>query len=76
MDRPTAQRGRPVMEDQSMLEIQRQWAGSWVAVKDGEVVDARATPDMLVLALRERDIEGATIFRCPAGDEPELVGLG
>lgn len=64
------------MEQQAIIEIQRKWAGSWVAVKDGVVVDARPTPDALVLALRDRDIKGATIFRCPAGDEPELVGLG
>jgi hypothetical protein len=29
-----------------------------------------------VMALRERHIEGASIFRCPATHEPELVGLG
>lgn len=64
------------MERPSIVNIQERWAGLWVAVKDGEVVDARPTPDALVLALRHRDIVGATILRCPAEDEPELVGLG
>ena len=64
------------MEHPSIVEIQEKWAGLWVAVKNGDVVEARQTPDALVLALRERDIAGAPIFRCPATDEAELVGLG
>jgi hypothetical protein len=60
----------------SIVEIQNRWAGLWVAVKSGEVVEPRPTPDALVLALRDRDIVRATIFRCPADDEAELVGLG
>lgn len=64
------------MEQHAIIEIQRTWAGFWVAVKDDDVVEARPTADALVLALREHDIAGATIFRCPARDEPELVGLG
>ena len=64
------------MEHPSIVDIQERWAGMWVAVKEGEVVDARPTPDALVLALREHDVVGATIFRCPSTDEAELVGLG
>jgi len=58
------------------VEIQRRYAGLWVAVKDGVVVETRTTPDALVLALRQRDIVGTVIFRCAAEDEAELVGLG
>jgi hypothetical protein len=57
-------------------EIQREYPGMWVAVRDGEVIAARETPHRLALDLRERGITDATIFRAPAENEPELVGLG
>jgi PII-like signaling protein len=57
-------------------EIQKQFPGLWVAVKEGSVVAARQTPHALVLELAERGITGATIKRAPADCEPELVGLG
>lgn len=60
----------------SRSEIQRAYAGFWVAVRDGNVVAAWDNPYGLVQRLRELQIEGATIMRCPALDEPELVGLG
>jgi hypothetical protein len=59
-----------------IVDIQRQWAGYWVAVKHGEVVEARENPHQLVMQLKERGIEDASIIRCPAAHEPELVGLG
>jgi hypothetical protein len=65
------EQGRP-----SIPEIQREYAGSWVALKDGVVVDARPTPYELVSALHERGITDTTIIRAPDHDEPELVGLG
>ena len=60
----------------SIAEIQREYAGLWVAVKAGRVVDVRQTPHALVLALNERHITGATVFRCPGSEEPQLVGMG
>lgn len=57
-------------------EIQREFAGNWVAVRDGEVVEAWENPYGLVQRLRERMIDDATIVRCPAASEPQLVGLG
>jgi hypothetical protein len=59
-----------------LADIQRQYHGLWVAVKNGAVVDTRANPYLLTLSLRERHIDGAAIFRCPEVHEPELVGLG
>lgn len=59
-----------------IVDIQRERAGYWVAVKDGKVVEARENPHMLVMRLRELGIEDAAIFRCPDAHEPELVGLG
>lgn len=59
-----------------MIEIQRQYPGLWVAVKHGEVVEARDNPYTLYLRLQERGLSGTTIFRCPGRREPELVGLG
>jgi hypothetical protein len=50
--------------------------GKWVAILDGAVVEARDTPYELVAKLRERRIEGASIIRAPAADEPEMVGFG
>ena len=57
-------------------QVQRQHAGSWVALKDGVVVDARRTPYELMTALHERGITDTTVIRAPDLDEPELVGLG
>ena len=57
-------------------EIQRDYAGLWVAVQDGNVVETWDHPYGLVQRLRERMINDATIVRCPPGDEPQLVGLG
>ena len=57
-------------------EIQSQYTGLWVAVRDGEVVEVWENPHGLVQRLHERRITGATIVRCPPADEPQLVGLG
>jgi hypothetical protein len=57
-------------------QIQREYAGFWVALKDGEVVEARRTPYELVGMLHERDIHDTTIIRVPSPEEPELIGLG
>lgn len=50
--------------------------GKWVAVLNDKVVEARNSPEELIMALRERDIRGATILRSPAETDFELVGLG
>lgn len=64
------------MASADIVAIQRSHPGLWVAVKNDEVVDARESPYALTRSLHDRDIEGATIFRCPLPDEAELVGLG
>jgi len=68
-----ADRGAPA---ENLARIQHEYAGAWVAMKDGGVVEARPTPYELIAALHERDIVDATVIRMPAGSEPELVGLG
>jgi hypothetical protein len=50
--------------------------GKWVALKDHRVVAAGTTPDSVVETLRREAIEGATILRVGAENEPESVGLG
>lgn len=60
----------------TVADIQQQYPGLWVAVVDGQVIDARDNPHSLAVALHGRGVADATIFRCPAVDEPELVGLG
>lgn len=57
-------------------EIFRRYAGMWVALKHGVVVDARMSAHELHLGLHEMDIRDATVIRCPDVSEPELVGLG
>ena len=54
----------------------REFAGLWVAVKNGEVVETAESPGLLSMRLHDRDITDATVLRSPRLDEPELVGLG
>ncbi len=60
----------------TVAEIQQQYPGLWVAVVDGQVIDSRENPHALAVALLNHGVAVATILRCPAVDEPELVGLG
>jgi Family of unknown function (DUF5678) len=60
----------------NLVEVQHEFAGAWVAMKNGEVVDARPTPYDLIASLQSRGIKDTTIIRVPAESEPELVGLG
>lgn len=53
-----------------------QYAGMWVAIKDGNVIEVRRTADEVVEALHRRDITGAFVMRIPREDDKELVGLG
>lgn len=57
-------------------EIQREFAGRWVAVCDGDVVEVSDHPERLVQRLRAREIDDALLVRCAPSDEPQLVGLG
>ncbi len=54
----------------------REYAGLWVAVRNGEVVETAESPGLLSMRLHDREISDATIVRSPRLDEPELVGLG
>lgn len=76
--RETARTGPVVkrMEPIRLAGILREYAGLWVALRDGKVVEAGETPDQLVMALQRRAITDATIMRAPGPEEPELVGLG
>jgi Family of unknown function (DUF5678) len=65
-----------VLEPRRIAEDLEDFAGRWVAVKDGHVVEAGRTPDAVMLKLRAKQVRGATILRVPAEDEPELVGIG
>lgn len=64
------------MEPVRTSEALRGFEGLWVAIKAGAVVEAKATPDQLYVALRNRNIRDAVIIRVPAEDEPLMVGLG
>lgn len=60
----------------NLAAVIRPYAGNWVAVKQGRVVEAAETPYALSLRLRQRGIRDATIIRSPRREEAELVGLG
>jgi hypothetical protein len=59
-------------------DLAQQLRGQWIAMQDGEVIDAGPTFDQLVMRLHERGIKisSVTVMRLPAEDEAELVGLG
>lgn len=69
-------RRRHNIEPVRIADALREYPGMWVALKNGEIVEAKETPDALVMALKYRDIRDATIIRSPAEGEAELVGLG
>jgi len=50
--------------------------GNWVALKDGEPIDAASSPYELYMKLKLKGARGATIVRVPDPAEPEIVGLG
>jgi len=50
--------------------------GQWVAMHNGEVVEAGATFHEVMVRLHDRDITNVTVMRVPAEQEAELVGLG
>lgn len=64
------------MQPVNLAAIMRPYAGNWVAIKHGRVVEAAETPYMLSMRLRDREIHDATIIRSPRLGEAELVGLG
>ncbi len=64
------------LEPVRMADLLRQTPGKWVALHNGEIIEARDTFDQVVMALKERDIVGATVIRAPDLNESELVGLG
>jgi hypothetical protein len=72
------QRRRSVTSESvtGLPQIQHEYSGCWIALKNGRVVDARGTPYELVASLHDRGIHDTTIIRVPSEDEAELVGLG
>ena len=60
----------------ALAPLLRQVPGKWVALRNGEIVEARETLDKLVISLKERDITGVTVVRSPDQGEVELVGFG
>lgn len=60
----------------SIAALQGEFAGCWVAILDGEVVDANESPYDLVASLQRRRITNSTIVRVPAENDPETVGIG
>lgn len=53
-----------------------QLGGQWIALRNGEVIEAGTTFDAVMLSLHRQDITNVTVMRVPAEKEAELVGLG
>lgn len=59
-----------------IAHLLRQVPGQWVAIRDGEIIEARATADEVMAALAERRIADAVVLRSPELHETEFVGIG
>jgi hypothetical protein len=65
------------LEPVRTVEFLHQTPGKWVAVKNGQIVEARDSFDQVIIALHVRDITDATVLRSPDPlREPETVGFG
>lgn len=66
------------MEPLRLSEMLLGLEGKWVAIKDGEVVEAADNADALFKRLRSKQIRDASVLRVPTAEEheAELVGLG
>jgi Family of unknown function (DUF5678) len=66
------------MEPLRLSEMLRGLEGKWVAIRDGEVVEAADTADALFKRLRSKRIQDASVLRVPTEKDhgAELVGLG
>lgn len=64
------------LEPVRIAGLLREVPGQWVAIRNGEIIEARATPDELIAALRSRSINDATVMRAPTEHEAEYVGIG
>ena len=66
------------MEPLRLSEMLRGLEGKWVAIRDGEVVEAADSADALFKRLRSKQIRDARVLRVPTEKEheAELVGLG
>ncbi len=64
------------VEPIALAALLREVPGKWVALRNGEIVDARETLDQLIMSLKEREIKDVTVMRSPAERESELVGFG
>jgi len=74
--RRSAEVSQKPMQPVSLAEGIELLPGLWVAVLQGQVVEAGRTPDQVVESLHRRNIRGAAIVRMPSERDVELVGLG
>jgi hypothetical protein len=56
--------------------LARELRGKWVAMRNGEVIEAGDSFDAVMLTLHRQDITDVTVMRIPDEHEVELVGLG
>ena len=64
------------LEPVRIADLLREVPGQWVAIRNGVIIEVRATPDELILALKDRCISDATVMRAPTEHEAEFVGIG
>jgi hypothetical protein len=59
-----------------IADLLRQVPGQWVAIREGEIIEARPTADEVMAALADRCIVDAVVLRSPERHETEFVGIG
>ena len=59
-----------------IADLLREVPGQWVAIRDGEIIEARRTADEVMAALADRCIADAVVMRSPERHETEFVGIG
>ncbi len=64
------------LEPVRLAAILHEVPGKWVAIQNGEIIEARDTLDALVTSIHYHDLGEVTVIRSPAETEAEMVGLG
>ena len=70
--RQVPSRGRPGLA--ARAEALRPYVGMWVAVRDDEVVESGASPQVVITALRRAGAVADSLFRVPLDPTRDVIG--
>lgn len=73
---PHPARRLPALEPVRHLQVLDRYVGCWVAVKDGQVVDAAKTSRELASKIHYRNLRGVVVEYVAPPSSVEKVGLG